>query len=108
MVSSSTIVETRRSPLPEITLARFPARLDWEAPPGCPASQACLEDRGFLVRQEGPGAVAGPLRTRRGTLDTNGRSHAWRRQNERITTACICLLYTSPSPRDGLLSRMPS
>ena len=23
-------------------------------------------------------------------------------------TACCCLLYTSPSPRDGLLSRMPS
>ena len=22
--------------------------------------------------------------------------------------ACYCLLYTSPSPRDGLLSRMPS
>ena len=22
--------------------------------------------------------------------------------------ACDCLLYTSPSPRDGLLSRMPS
>ena len=22
--------------------------------------------------------------------------------------AVICLLYTSPSPRDGLLSRMPS
>ena len=22
--------------------------------------------------------------------------------------ACRCLLYTSPSPRDGLLSRMPS
>ena len=22
--------------------------------------------------------------------------------------ACGCLLYTSPSPRDGLLSRMPS
>ena len=21
---------------------------------------------------------------------------------------CICLLYTSPSPRDGLLSRVPS
>ena len=21
---------------------------------------------------------------------------------------CFCLLYTSPSPRDGLLSRMPS
>ena len=24
------------------------------------------------------------------------------------TLNCICLLYTSPSPRDGLLSRMPS
>ena len=24
------------------------------------------------------------------------------------TIMCICLLYTSPSPRDGLLSRMPS
>ena len=23
-------------------------------------------------------------------------------------TPCFCLLYTSPSPRDGLLSRMPS
>ena len=27
-----------------------------------------------------------------------------------VTVACLysCLLYTSPSPRDGLLSRMPS
>ena len=25
-----------------------------------------------------------------------------------ISTAHVCLLYTSPSPRDGLLSRMPS
>ena len=25
-----------------------------------------------------------------------------------ITNNSICLLYTSPSPRDGLLSRMPS
>ena len=24
------------------------------------------------------------------------------------TTSIACLLYTSPSPRDGLLSRMPS
>ena len=27
---------------------------------------------------------------------------------EEETGASICLLYTSPSPRDGLLSRMPS
>ena len=25
-----------------------------------------------------------------------------------VFRACTCLLYTSPSPRDGLLSRMPS
>ena len=25
-----------------------------------------------------------------------------------VTQAYVCLLYTSPSPRDGLLSRMPS
>ena len=25
-----------------------------------------------------------------------------------LTDAIVCLLYTSPSPRDGLLSRMPS
>ena len=25
-----------------------------------------------------------------------------------VTSYSICLLYTSPSPRDGLLSRMPS
>src|SRR5680860_1331783 len=25
-----------------------------------------------------------------------------------IARICVCLLYTSPSPRDGLLSRMPS
>ena len=29
------------------------------------------------------------------------------RQDE-LQQACSCLLYTSPSPRDGLLSRMPS
>ena len=27
---------------------------------------------------------------------------------ERLIEANVCLLYTSPSPRDGLLSRMPS
>ena len=28
--------------------------------------------------------------------------------NGKARLMCICLLYTSPSPRDGLLSRMPS
>ena len=26
----------------------------------------------------------------------------------KMINSCCCLLYTSPSPRDGLLSRMPS
>ena len=30
------------------------------------------------------------------------------RQGEHLLGSYTCLLYTSPSPRDGLLSRMPS
>ena len=30
------------------------------------------------------------------------------RSGEGYEQFCVCLLYTSPSPRDGLLSRMPS
>ena len=29
-------------------------------------------------------------------------------QDAQATDGSLCLLYTSPSPRDGLLSRMPS
>ena len=32
-------------------------------------------------------------------------NHLWRMKNDSDN---FCLLYTSPSPRDGLLSRMPS
>ena len=35
----------------------------------------------------------------------------WREKFEEAYEYCLpnsCLLYTSPSPRDGLLSRMPS
>ena len=37
--------------------------------------------------------------------DYSGRGIAEHEQKQRIS---CCLLYTSPSPRDGLLSRMPS
>ena len=30
------------------------------------------------------------------------------RDKNQVTNVLSCLLYTSPSPRDGLLSRMPS
>ena len=36
-----------------------------------------------------------------GLLTTPVRTESW-------AMPCGCLLYTSPSPRDGLLSRMPS
>ena len=43
------------------------------------------------------------------TRDRIYTSAEWlNRQFSLIDTGGICLLYTSPSPRDGLLSRMPS
>ena len=48
------------------------------------------QDRGkFEILQKDGAARIGRLHTNHGLLNT-------------------CLLYTSPSPRDGLLSRMPS
>ena len=44
--------------------------------------------------------------TYRGLVDINSKA-----KNSSNYTQCdslFCLLYTSPSPRDGLLSRMPS
>ena len=36
-------------------------------------------------------------------------NNCWKRMQSEWTTKLMnCLLYTSPSPRDGLLSRMPS
>ena len=46
-----------------------------------------------------PGAQAAETQIDQGTV-TWGIKESWR--------TYICLLYTSPSPRDGLLSRMPS
>ena len=37
-----------------------------------------------------------------------GTDHAWPPGASRIKPTKVCLLYTSPSPRDGLLGRMPS
>ena len=39
-----------------------------------------------------------------------GKRHAEREYSESVSYKCIksCLLYTSPSPRDATLSRMPS
>ena len=40
---------------------------------------------------------------------THGLGQVWGMTSGALATmAYVCLLYTSPSPRDGLLSRMPS
>ena len=41
-------------------------------------------------------------------LDPNGFLYVAELSGETHRLNCDCLLYTSPSPRDGLLSRMPS
>ena len=54
------------------------------------------------------------LRDRRPDLVLEGDAHLAIDRNFKLTSAFaplekyLCLLYTSPSPRDGLLSRMPS
>ena len=54
-------------------------------------------DYGEMLEQYQVNTI-GPLRITRALLDNL-------REGSRVA---ICLLYTSPSPRDGLLSRMPS
>ena len=50
---------------------------------------------------------ASPFSTNRQRLSCDGCLEV-RGMIIRTVLYCICLLYTSPSPRDGLLSRMPS
>ena len=49
------------------------------------------------------------IKTARGSVFKNNNVFAViKRYEERQVRIRDCLLYTSPSPRDGLLSRMPS
>ena len=50
-----------------------------------------------------PGAVDGEL-----WYDSTNKDFKYQYANLTTAGAWACLLYTSPSPRDGLLSRMPS
>ena len=62
-------------------------------------------DRGLLRRRElWAGAYVYSTRPEEQLQDILDRF----RPELRPWTRCTCLLYTSPSPRDGLLSRMPS
>ena len=48
--------------------------------------------------------------TEEGAGMTSAGVNKYKKENpgSKLKTAVTCLLYTSPSPRDGLLSRMPS
>ena len=60
------------------------------------------------------GTAGHQLKTARRSLNIlfqewgNRGIHFWEVGNTNINLVAGCLLYTSPSPRDGLLSRMPS
>ena len=53
---------------------------------------------GTFVDNQGTGDIYSSLITRQN----------WEGKDEAVISIYSCLLYTSPSPRDGLLSRMPS
>ena len=40
--------------------------------------------------------------------EADSKGQQWLAGSDRMLQQMACLLYTSPSPRDGLLSRMPS
>ena len=49
-----------------------------------------------------------PLKDIMAAIDKKDRGFYNRLSDEQKKAFSACLLYTSPSPRDGLLSRMPS
>ena len=68
--------------------------------------RAVITLHGTPISQEIPVYGAKTLSCRLCTLDLHGRPVLDGRTHTKL--AQTCLLYTSPSPRDGLLSRMPS
>ena len=61
------------------------------------------EDR-FFSKTDGEGAGHGSSKFNTQAKDKSDTNHDHSEHAQDIP----CLLYTSPSPRDGLLSRMPS
>ena len=55
-----------------------------------------------------PNPVVGALLVRNGEIVAQGAHESWGENHAEINCLNNCLLYTSPSPRDATLSRMPS
>ena len=77
-------------------------RLDWFTPDALPTwgdgRLLILGDKGFIE-----------IRKYTDLAKSEKGNHLFLANNDEVKHIdCSCLLYTSPSPRDGLLSRMPS
>ena len=84
------IIKSEQDPkIPGVTchISHVEANLDFSDP----------SDMSIACRQTGP-----ILAEHLGTIDLSNKGEVIFRESK------SCLLYTSPSPRDGLLSRMPS
>ena len=74
----------------------------------------CLNDIGYGPKKKGSLCVSESLllapSAKHGVSKKDNAiiKHALFEFLEKIERSIYCLLYTSPSPRDGLLSRMPS
>ena len=78
-----------------------------------PSGKALSESDGPPLDGEADHRIANNLGLIIGLLRMRARAVAqhpgkMERDEVRVLLEDICLLYTSPSPRDGLLSRMPS
>ena len=64
-----------------------------------------LEECFIQARMKNLVGILQPIAPRNGAVKLNLNIHSVKCSSAEIL---LCLLYTSPSPRDGLLSRMPS
>ena len=61
-----------------------------------------------LAEEVGQNRVKGSVMNKSEGIPLQGANVQLKGNNDQKYGATTCLLYTSPSPRDGLLSRMPS
>ena len=60
------------------------------------------------IVQSKPGVSQIRMYDKRDHMETLAEYRRYPHVETRLSQSCICLLYTSPSPRDATLSRMPS
>ena len=82
-------------------------RRDWVDPMSLPAGTVLMAKRHIAKHRDPDPLTEGELGR---VMAYRHREQAWHRLIQALVDWHLytCLLYTSPSPRDGLLSRMPS